>query len=220
MVSSHARIRNLDILPKKCELLRSPDVSKQLDAAVYFRRILAADKFPPLDLVVETQLVIPTLIQYLSRTDTLQLQIESAWCLTNIACGEARHIHCLVQHGAIRELVSTVSLTKSKALVDQCVWALCNISSDEWACQCMRETPHILVPLLKQVGLHCPPYSFSSGPSVAPASLASSSYPTQFDMPDFPSLSTMRHITFTLGNFSRYASSLYVSSKIVSYVAL
>lgn len=42
MVSSHARIRNLDILPKKCELLRSPDVAKQLDAAVYFRRILAA----------------------------------------------------------------------------------------------------------------------------------------------------------------------------------
>ena len=40
--SSHTRIRNLEILPKKCELLRSDDTTKQLEAAVYFRRILAA----------------------------------------------------------------------------------------------------------------------------------------------------------------------------------
>lgn len=148
-------------------------------------------------------MVIPTLISYLSRFETPQLQIEAAWSLTNIACGEARHICCLVDNGAIPELINVIDLTKNSTLRDQALWAICNMSSDDYACHALTVYPNILVPLLKQVGINCPTYhqvpqgmklfqSFSGVQSIS-----------QFDMPDFPSLSTMRHVAFVCGNFAR-----------------
>jgi hypothetical protein len=219
--SSHTRLRNLEILPKKCELLLSDDTAKQLEAAVYFRRILAAgeiylrrlkyilffhgiDKFPPLDLVIETQLIVPTLISYLKRFDVPTLQIEAAWSLTNIACGEAKHINCLVTHGAIPELIKVIAITQNVTLRDQALWAICNISSDDFACQQLLYFPNILVPLVRQVGLSCPLYhQVPEGMDPSIVANRGVSCMTQFDMPDFPSLSTMRHIAFTLGNFAR-----------------
>lgn len=161
------------------------------------------DKFPPLDLVIEMKMVIPTLISFLSRFGEPELQIEAAWSLTNIACGEARHISCLVDHGAIPLLVNVVDVTKNIALRDQAMWALSNMSSDEYACQALSFYPNILVPLLKQVGINCPMYrQFPPGMSVF-KSASNVQTIAAFDMPEFPSLSTMRYVAFVCGNFAR-----------------
>lgn len=152
--------------------------------------------------MIETNVVIPTLVRCLQRFESPSLQIEAAWSLTNVACGEARHIACLVECGAIPELVRVVALTANATLRDQALWALCNMSSDEAACLQMARLPDVLVPLLKQVGLAVAPYhEAEQAPGGGPQGWWGVS---QFDMGEIPSLSTMRHVAFICGNFARY----------------
>lgn len=56
------------------------------------------DKFPPVDLVVESG-VVPRLVQMLARHDLPQLQLEAAWAITNIACAEVKHARLLIDNG-------------------------------------------------------------------------------------------------------------------------
>lgn len=54
------------------------------------RRLLSLEKEAPLQRVIDNNLV-PKLIANLARDDFPQLQFESAWCITNIACGEHKY---------------------------------------------------------------------------------------------------------------------------------
>lgn len=54
------------------------------------RRLLSLENDSPLQKVIDNNLV-PHLIRNLNRDDFPQLQFESAWCITNIACGEHKY---------------------------------------------------------------------------------------------------------------------------------
>lgn len=157
-----------------------------------------------MDLVIETGRVVPALIRFLSRTDCATLQIEAAWSLTNIACGEPRHIQCLIESGALLELLNVVATSKSTVLKDQALWAICNMTSVPEACEYSLTMPNFMVLILQQVGLQCD--------IAAPEGTKNSVYTTnecvlqrifQSNMKEFPTLSTMRHVTFIAGNIAR-----------------
>jgi hypothetical protein len=156
-------------------------------------------------MIIETGVVVPTLISFLSRADSNALQIEAAWSLTNIACGEARHIHCLIEAGAMQELVSVVSTTKSMALKDQALWAICNMTAVAEACEFAVTMPNFLVLMMQPIGLECEIHNphtnqkncvFTSPDCVLQRIVQSNSR-------DQPTLSTMRHVTFICGNIAR-----------------
>jgi len=57
------------------------------------------------------------------------IHFECAWVLTNIASGESSAVEQLVDFGVIPALVSRLETDQSN-IVEQCVWALGNISGD------------------------------------------------------------------------------------------
>ena len=71
------------------------DPSLHFPACVYFRKALAIDKHPPLELVY-TCAVIPRLAELLAQS-TPNIQYECSWCLTNMACGERHHVEALLE---------------------------------------------------------------------------------------------------------------------------
>lgn len=163
------------------------------------------DKHPPLDMIVETGVVIPTLINLLSQSNSLQLQIESAWCLTNIACGEPRHVHYLISVGALQQLIDTVTTTQSTTLKDQALWAISNMTAIPEACEFAATLPNFLVLMLKPVGLECeiksPGRSELSNTFATPQCVLQRIYQGSIKEP--PTLSAMRYVTFICGNLAR-----------------
>ena len=115
------------------------------------------------------------------------------------------------------------------------MWAICNITADEMACQAMvLSLPYLLTPILVLIGIQSQPLccafaSYDVAVSVAPIpSLPAAlppppyggggqpcSHPDRADqrgavivrhmenVADFPSLSLMRHVAFTLSNLAR-----------------
>jgi hypothetical protein len=69
--------------------LYDPDPTVHFPACVYFRKSLAIDQHPPLDLVHACG-VVPRLVELLSQS-LHNIQYECAWFLTNMACGK-KHI--------------------------------------------------------------------------------------------------------------------------------
>jgi len=126
-----------------------------VEAATFFRRILAADKQPPLDVVIDTGTVVPALVRFLDRTDAPALQLEAAWSLTNIACGEARHVAYLLRVGALGALLQTVTVSRNAALRDQALWAVCNMTAAVEACIHLLRQQDALLVVLRQIGVQC-----------------------------------------------------------------
>lgn len=90
------------------------------------RRILSSDD-PPLDDIIEspTQPLI-SVIHFLVSGDEVQ-QLDAAWCLTNVATGTPEQTAAVLP--AAPYLIQHLS-GSNIALVEQCAWALGNISGD------------------------------------------------------------------------------------------
>lgn len=177
--------------------------------------ILSLDRNPPLDLVVQSSVVIPRLIEFLSRHDSQSLQLEVAWSITNIACGEARHISALVMSGVMLQLMLLVQATPHRKVRDQAMWAICNLTADAGACRSALLIPTFLPMILSQVGLYCdaavPTYVDIDSTMIVGDSLQRSDfYPTccrititQAQMKENPTLPAMRYVSLTCSNFAR-----------------
>jgi hypothetical protein len=178
--SSSVIIQNHVHFPGKCAQILSDDLQDQLDAAVYFRRILSSGRFnliysyqllfwlilfvvnqlpehnPPIAKFVENGVVMSRLVEFLYRSDCPTLQTEAAWALTNIACGEAYVVSFALSCHVLQGLISVfISPKTSTALKDQALWALCNISGHPEACYAMLQLPGFLEIILQQVGVQC-----------------------------------------------------------------
>ena len=81
------------------ELLFDQDPSVHHPACVYFRKALAIDKHPPLELVYSCG-AIPRLVELLERSCD-DIQYECAWSLTNMACGEKHHLEAMLETGIV-----------------------------------------------------------------------------------------------------------------------
>jgi len=140
-------MQKLQNLPKLVQQLQSNDYNQQLEATVAFRRLLSMERSPPIDEVLAAG-VLPTLVQFLQRTDEPTLQFEAAWAITNIASGTSEHTEKVIQSGAVQVFIQLLS-SPDADVREQAVWALGNIAGDSPKCRDYVLKSGVLPPLLK-----------------------------------------------------------------------
>jgi hypothetical protein len=149
--------------------------------------------------------VIPTLVTFLLRYDFPSLQFEAAWCITNIACGESHHIQHLLIGNVIENFTKVIQKCNETQLLQQSLWAICNLSNDEAACKMILEKLELILLTLFQIGIECLPQDLQlqeitwNNLQLLQESVSKWS-PRHIPVNDFPSLATMRHVTFIIGN--------------------
>lgn len=111
-------------LAKAVELMRRDDLAIQVEGVRYLRRLLGAST-EAVNVVIEAGLV-PALCNFLT-VPSQEIQVETAWCLTNIACGESSQVQHIMP--AVPYLIQLLSHPNS-VLQDQVCWALGNIAAD------------------------------------------------------------------------------------------
>ena len=124
-------------LPQMIEMINSQEHKKQSQGLVMLRKLLSAEHNPPLQEVIETG-CLPLIMQYLQHPTETKFQFEAAWILTNIASGEQKLTHAVVQHDAISIMLQLFQ-SPAADVREQCVWAVGNIAGDCHACrdQCL-----------------------------------------------------------------------------------
>ena len=172
--------KHLDDIPIMREKLFSDSIESQIEGATYFRRILAIEKVPPVEVVVDSG-VVPRIIFLLNRHDCHQLQHELCWIVTNIACGEPHHTQLMIQQGVIEALRDVISVAPEN-VCDQAMWALGNISGDSAESRNHILASGIVERLLWHLGINNPPGSRIHGA---------------------PSLSTMKYVVWITSNLLR-----------------
>lgn len=105
----------------------------------------------------------------------------------------------LVDHGAIHNLTITISQHVSSQLMQQSLWALCNLSNDEYACRTINQHPTCMLLVLYHIGIKCFPHQ----ELLAANSWSEYEYsfaPEHWTMSENPSLGSLQRATFLLGN--------------------
>ena len=136
-VSETSRIPNFGMLRKN---LTSNNLKDVFQGTYEFRVLLSVEMLPPIQEVVDTNLV-PRFVELLSSSNALYrcedeelvraTKLEAAWVLTNIASGSSAQTQTVVDCGAIPLLLQM--LKEEDSLADQAVWALGNIAGDSEA---------------------------------------------------------------------------------------
>lgn len=163
------------------QMLEGDDYEQQLEGATHFRKILATEKTPPIELVIKTG-VVPRLVQLLDqRRDKSKIQVEIAWSLTNLACGEADQIALLASLGVIPVILSILSSSCDEKVRDQLLWTTSNLTADV-ECRRMFIERGLVNVLSSQLGI---------GDNL---------------MPKTPSLNTMHHVACICINLLRHGT--------------
>ncbi|KFK30823.1 hypothetical protein AALP_AA6G030600 [Arabis alpina] len=150
---------SLTILAKnllKGSWIWSDDSDSQLKATNFLRRLLSIEKNPPIDVVVQSGIVVPRMVKFLSRDDFPELQFEATWVLTNIASGTSEHTKVIAESGAIPIFIQLLS-SASENVREQAVWALGNIAGDSQKCRDFVLNYNAMMPLLSQINEHTKP---------------------------------------------------------------
>ncbi|WAR03916.1 IMA1A-like protein, partial [Mya arenaria] len=74
------------------------------------------------------------------------LQLEAAWCLTNISAGTSEHALAVAKMAA--PYLITYLGSSNNALQDQCAWALGNIAGDSAECRNLLHAQGIVAPIV------------------------------------------------------------------------
>ncbi|CDW72241.1 importin subunit alpha-1-like [Stylonychia lemnae] len=113
---------------KLLQLIQDTLDAKVIFATVGFRRLLSQERNPPIQPVIDANLV-PKFISFLQRADFPKLQFEAAWCLTNIASGQQEQVQVLIDKGTVNVLVELLN-SPHLEVVEQAIWGLGNIAGD------------------------------------------------------------------------------------------
>lgn len=108
--------------------MMSPDESVQFKATLACRKILSAERNPPIDHMIRMG-VVPRCVEFLSRNHNPTMQFEACWALTNIASGTSEQTKAVVQEGALPKLQLLLT-SPHLQVAEQAVWALGNIAGD------------------------------------------------------------------------------------------
>ena len=118
----------LSSLAAYVELANSNDPASQLKGTVAIRKLLSVEYNPPLDQVIQTNIV-PRFCQFLSNFDNPTLQFEAAWSITNIASGNQQQTAYLLNLNVV-PLISNLLNSNDVKIIEQAIWALANIAGD------------------------------------------------------------------------------------------
>ncbi|KAI5173059.1 importin subunit alpha-6/7 [Nematocida sp. LUAm3] len=120
------------------EKINSRDPERIIEGVTEFRRLLSAEKSPPISVVVENGLVatFTKLIDFnnpiyrgISEEQSIRIIHEAAWVLTNIASGTHEQTMFILKAGAIIPLIALLNVN-NVILQDQAAWAIGNIAGD------------------------------------------------------------------------------------------
>jgi hypothetical protein len=125
----------------------SDDIKTQLISLRGFRRLLSAERNPPVKQCIDCGAV-PLFVQFLQRNDCNELQFEAAWTLTNIASTD--HTRVVVDYGAVPFLANLLA-SINPDVREQSAWCLGNVAGD---CATLRDVvlqSGALMPILANI---------------------------------------------------------------------
>ncbi|KDO38439.1 hypothetical protein CISIN_1g004225mg [Citrus sinensis] len=141
-------IQKLVSLPGMLAGVWSDDSGLQLEATTWFRKLL----LPPSEKVIQSG-VVARFVEFLTREDNPQLQLEAARALTNIA---SENTNVVIDGGAVPIFVKLLS-SPSDDVREKAVWALGNIARSSPRDRDLVLSEKALIPLLAQLNKHAKP---------------------------------------------------------------
>lgn len=120
-----SRIYTLKDIPELINGLVHPrDIAHQVSSLRGFRKLLSIEKNPPVQECIDCGAV-PHFVACLQRVDSMELQFEAAWAVTNIASTDRTRL--VVECGAVPHLIQLLS-SPNADIREQSAWCLGNVA--------------------------------------------------------------------------------------------
>lgn len=108
-------------------MIYSDDLNIKLLALVGLRRLLSIENNPPIQAVIDANLV--AVFITLLHHQIPKFQFEAAWCLTNIASGTNDHVSNLIEKDVLQHFMVLMN-SPHLEVVEQVIWGIGNIAGD------------------------------------------------------------------------------------------